>query len=72
MILPCELSELTGEHKDDAIVKEIYVFTRAVSGAPVRPRKIISCILKHFGHTLEPFFVEIAAGYILFVHYFIF
>ena len=54
------VSLVTGERRE-MIAKEVYVFTRAVPGAPVRPRKNISCTLKYFdrmcdqnGRTLEP------------------
>ena len=40
--------------RDNVIAKEVYVFTRAAPGAPVRPRKNISHTLKYFGRTLEP------------------
>ena len=40
--------------RDDAIAKEVAVFTRAASGAPVRPRTIISRTLKYFGRTVQP------------------
>ena len=48
------VSSVTGEHRDYAIAKEVYVFGRAASGAPVRPRRIISRTLKYFGRILEP------------------
>ena len=45
------VSLVTGERREMMRLRRKFVFTRAAPGAPVRPRKMISCTLKYFGRS---------------------